>query len=215
MLNLSLASRILDFGCGSGDLLLKLRYFGFTNLTGVDAFIEGDVDHDNGVHLRKGSLEALEAEFDLVMLHHSFEHLSDPALALSKIKSIISRRGYVLIRMPVVSYAWKKYGRHWAQLDPPRHFFLFSESGFRGLASNCGFSVEKVVYDSFAYYQFWASELYMRGVPLLSDDNSEIEMRRNLFGSQQMVEWEAEAKRLNSANQGDQACYYLKPILDN
>ena len=38
-LRITISSPILDFGCGQGELLQTLSYFGFRNLTGADTFI--------------------------------------------------------------------------------------------------------------------------------------------------------------------------------
>ena len=43
---------VLDIGCGSGELLLGMRSYGFKRLTGVDPFVAGDIDYGNGVRVR-------------------------------------------------------------------------------------------------------------------------------------------------------------------
>ena len=83
---LSLGSRIIDIGCGAGGLLLKLRREGFGSLQGADPFIRADIDYGDGLRIRKCGLEDLEGEFDFVMLHHSFEHMPDPAVALEALR---------------------------------------------------------------------------------------------------------------------------------
>jgi SAM-dependent methyltransferase len=55
-LELDLDARILDVGCGAGSLLLRMRKAGFSNLSGVDPYISGDIDYGNGLRIRKSSL---------------------------------------------------------------------------------------------------------------------------------------------------------------
>jgi SAM-dependent methyltransferase len=112
-------SRILDFGCGAGRLLRSLHHFGFTRLTGADAFIRGDIEYPEGVRILKRSLAELEGPFDLIMLHHSFEHLPEPAAELSQIRRLLTDKGACLIRVPVAAFAWEEYGTNWVQMDPP------------------------------------------------------------------------------------------------
>lgn len=207
-IRLSLDSRILDFGCGTGKLLQTLHYLGFRNLTGADAFIENDIRYSTGVVIKKCGLAELEPAFDLIMLHHSFEHLPNPASALSDIHRLLSPNGAAMIRMPVVSAAWKTYGTDWIQLDPPRHLFLYSERGFRKFVEKHGFVVEKVVYDSEAM-QFWGSEQYKLDIPLNDPRTHNYPNIGSVFSPEQIEEWQRESERLNNKGQGDQAAYYL------
>lgn len=208
-LKIDFDSRILDFGCGKGRLLQSLHYFGFRDLTGADAFIASDINYPTGVRILKKSLAELEPEFDLIMLHHSFEHLPDPIQSLIEVRRLLADDKYCLIRIPLISFAWEKYGVNWVQLDPPRHLFLYTEDSFRNLASQAGFLVERVVYDSTAF-QFWGSEQYARDIPLTADGSTSAFAPPDIFTKEQIAEWGREAEMLNAENRGDQACFYLR-----
>jgi hypothetical protein len=144
------------------------------------------------------------------MLHHSFEHLADPKGSLSEIHRLLKADKFALIRIPVVNFAWEKYGVNWVQIDPPRHLFLYTESGFRELAESCGFKVESVVYDSNAF-QFWGSEQYQLDFPL-NDPRSHNNLKGRIFSDEQMNNWRSEAEKLNAEKRGDQAAFYLRKI---
>ncbi len=210
-LGINLRSRILDFGCGTGRLLHVLRYFGFRNLTGADAFIETDIFYPNGVKIYKRRLEKLEPFFDLIMLHHSFEHLPNPLETLQEIHRLLRKDKFCLIRIPVVNFAWEKYGVNWVQLDPPRHLFLFTEKSLRLLAEKAGFTVEKIIYDSESF-QFWGSEQYLRDIPLTDARSFKGDTSESIFTAEQIADWEKQAEDLNAQNRGDQACFYLRKI---
>jgi SAM-dependent methyltransferase len=202
--------KILDFGCGRGHLLRTLQTFGFRDLTGLDAFIDEDLDLGRGLKIFKGSLGRLDATFDLIMMHHSFEHLIDPAETLSHSKRLLAHGGTLLIRMPIVNKAWESYRENWVQLDPPRHLILYTERGFRKFAEECGFEIEKVVYDSTAF-QFWGSEQYRKDIPLKDPRSHDIfENPESVFSAEQIGVWETEAMKLNREGLGDQACFYLR-----
>lgn len=203
-----LDTKILDYGCGGGELLRRLSDYGFSDLTGADAFIDREVSY-RGINIYKRSLDQLEPSFDLIMLHHSFEHLPEPKAALNDIARLLSPDGTALIRIPLINYAWQKYGVNWVQLDPPRHLFLFTERSFEMIADEAGLRVESVVYDSEAF-QFHGSEQYMMGISMhdertfigVSDDS--------IFDRRQIDAWTREAVQLNKESRGDQACFYLK-----
>ena len=209
LLNLNFRSRILDFGCGAGRLLQILRHFGFKRLTGADAFIERDIFYPNGVKIYKKSLAELKPAFDLIMLHHSFEHLPDPLETLLEIRRLLAQDAVCLIRIPVAASAWEQYGVNWVQLDPPRHLFSYTEKSFRLLAEKAGFSVAKIVYDSDAF-QFWGSEQYLQNIPLNSEESFHGDFEKSIFTKEQIESWEEQAAELNKQGKGDQACFYLR-----
>jgi len=211
ILNLNLNSKILDFGCGNGKLLQTLNYFGFKDLTGADAFIGQDIVYPNGIKIYKKPLAEIETKFDLVMLHHSFEHLPDPVESLSQIYRILKPSKYCLIRIPLINYAWERYGVDWVQLDPPRHLFLYTAKSFRQLAESNGFAVEKVVYDS-EIFQFYASEQYARDIAMNEQKAYRGVVEESIFTAEQLGQWQRETDELNASGNGDQACFYLRKI---
>jgi SAM-dependent methyltransferase len=209
ILNIDFKSRILDFGCGNGRLLRVLSLFGFRNLTGADAFIESEIAYSNDLKIFKKSLDEIEPFYDLVMLHHSFEHLPNPQESILQAFRLVKPGGFCLVRIPLVNFAWEKYGVSWVQLDPPRHLFLYTETSFRILAEKAGFSVEKVVYDS-EEFQFWASEYYSQNIAMSDENWFDGKFENSIFTEEQFLKWQNLAKQLNDENRGDQACFYLR-----
>ena len=67
--------RILDVGCGSGGLLSLLHRAGMGRLEGADPYISGDLEFLPGLWVYKRTLDQVSGEFDLIMLHHAFEHV--------------------------------------------------------------------------------------------------------------------------------------------
>lgn len=210
-----LNSRILDVGCGNGRLLLRLRNMGFTNLEGVDPYVESDIDYANGVSVRRGEIDSVTGCYDLVMMHHSLEHVPDPVSMLTAVAKITSPKGCLLIRVPVVDCeAWDIYRENWVQLDAPRHLHLFSRKSIETLAMRCGFVVENVIYDSHAM-QFWASEQYRNGISLRDPRSVMTDAKSSIFSRAEIRTFGKRATLLNKANRGDQACFFLRPVASN
>jgi hypothetical protein len=105
------------------------------------------------------------------------------------------------VRIPLLSYAWEKYGIDWVGLDAPRHLVLMNEATARNTMEASGFAIADVVYDSTSF-QFSASEKYALDIPLVGRDEP--------FSKRQIREWDLEAKRLNRERRGDQAAFVLK-----
>ncbi len=142
---------IIDIGSGSGALLMQLRDWGFTNLSGADPFLKADKQLGN-IPIRKAYLHELHEQYDLIMLHHVFEHVPDPRELLVAAKARMQKAGTLLIRIPVTGkYAWRHYGQHWVQIDAPRHLYLHTESSMQRLADETGFAIEQIIYDSTAF----------------------------------------------------------------
>ncbi len=208
-LGLGLKSSVLDVGCGTGPHLLDLRASGLSNLTGLDPFIEEDIVYPNGVKILKGDLESLNQQFDFIMMHHAFEHVPDPLLTLKKLYDLLKPSRYILIRIPVAaSYGWKKYGVDWVLLDAPRHLFLHTTKSMKILAAQSGLEVANVVYDSDGC-TFWASEQYIRDIPLTDSKSYFTHPSDSIFSKEQIELFDARAAELNEKGEGDSAGFYL------
>jgi 2-polyprenyl-3-methyl-5-hydroxy-6-metoxy-1,4-benzoquinol methylase len=203
-------ARILDVGCGTGMLLNALGDLGFSNLLGVDPFLSADVEYENGVKLLKATIHEMSGEFDVIMFHHAFEHLSDPGPTMKAVHELLPPGGHCIIRIPTVSsYAWQHYGINWVQLDAPRHFYIHSVESVKILADRAGLELSKVVYDSSAF-QFWASEQYARDIPLYDSRSYLVSPKTSIFTKDQIAIFEKRAVELNRAELGDQAVFYLR-----
>jgi len=209
-INLTLESRILDVGCGSGALLYSLKNIGFNNLLGADPFVGADFTYPNGLTIRKQTAADIDGEWDLVMFHHSFEHVADPLETLRSVARLLAEGGVCLLRFPTVSsYAWEYYRTNWVQLDAPRHFYLHSLDSIRLLAEKAGLRLEQVVYDS-TLLQFYGSEQYEKGISYLSEESFAINPKRSVFTAAQIRSFKKKAKTLNRENRGDQVAVYLR-----
>ncbi|CAI9406734.1 Ubiquinone biosynthesis O-methyltransferase, mitochondrial [Pleomorphomonas sp. T1.2MG-36] len=203
---ISIESKILDVGCGNGKLLNHLRTIGFKNLIGVDPFAPCDFKTNAGVEIKRSYVSQLNETYDLIMYHHSFEHVPDPFIELKSVAERLNSGGACLIRIPTPSSeAWEKYGTKWVQLDAPRHFTLISRKGIELLAGRCGLSLRSLVDDG-AGWVFSASELYLRGVPLVKQ---RVEM---FFTVEQLSIFDSQARKANDIGRGDQiAVIFSKP----
>lgn len=202
-------ARVLDVGCGSGEFLFDLQQIGFTNLLGLDLYIEHSIEHKNRVRVIKGTIAEVEPAWDVIMFHHAFEHISDPLATLQTVANLLSPDGVCLIRIPIVpSYVWDRYGPDWVQLDAPRHFFLHSVQSMGLLAEQSGLRLEKVLYDS-NITQFCGSEQYRHDIPLFCGRSYLVDPVNAIFSATKIEEFWRQTKELNRIGQGDQAAFYL------
>lgn len=203
-------SYILDVGCGSGTILYNLKELGFTHLLGVDPYIKEDIEYKNGLRILKKHIHELDGKWDLIMFHHSFEHIQDPLETLQSVSELLTEGGVCLIRIPTVSsYAWKYYRENWVQLDAPRHFFLHSVKSITLLSEKTDLSLERIVYDS-TEFQFWGSEQYKQDIPLYDPQSQSFGPSRSLFSAKDLAGFRRKAIELNLKNQGDACAFFLR-----
>ena len=194
--------RVLDVGCGRGELLSILHRAGFGELVGVDPFLPADVEVVPGLRVRSQPLESLRQEFDLIMFHHVLEHIEDGRGILSAACGRLRPNGRILIRLPTADgAAWDRYRENWVGLDAPRHFFLHTRRSLELLASQAGLGVERCWCDSGAL-QFWVRELYQSGLPLVSAEG-QTARATDRFTPQRLRGFAREARALNAAGRGD------------
>ena len=141
-------------------------------------------------------LTSVTGTFDVVMFHHSLEHLDDPGAALRATRPLLDRDGVLVVRTPTVSSAcWRRYGVEWVELDAPRHLAFPSESGLKAMLGDAGFRVEQSWRDGESF-QLWGSELYRRGLPYAGADP------KRYFSARQLRSFERETRRLNRIGEG-------------
>jgi SAM-dependent methyltransferase len=202
-------TRILDVGCGVGELLLQLKYLGFKYLKGIDPFIDQNIRYENGLSIDKKYLHEVNESYDLIMLNHSFEHMEDPKSTLININKMLSLNGCALIRIPIASsFAWKHYGVNWVQLDAPRHLYLHTIESMNIMCTKADLQIIDIHFDS-NEFQFWGSEQYKRGISLPKGAPFCWE-KSGIFTKKQINEYKIRASQLNEQGDGDMACFLLK-----
>jgi 2-polyprenyl-3-methyl-5-hydroxy-6-metoxy-1,4-benzoquinol methylase len=194
-------SRVLDYGCGAGDKLKLMWEFGFKNLVGFDPFLSDELVSKAGSIQLINTVNDLGGDFDFIMLHHSFEHVNNPLEVLKLLFGKLAPEGIVVIRLPISSsYAYRRYGINWIQLDAPRHVYLHSIKSLGILVKKANFILKDVVYDSDCM-QFIGSHGAELGVPWVK--NSDI------FDRKLRKKYNRLAKVLNKEQDGDQVALIL------
>jgi hypothetical protein len=206
----SLNSRILDVGSSDGELLVTLSAAGYRNLTGIDPYIAHDREFPGGVRVLKRRLEEHPGEYDLIMLNHSLEHMTEPTEALVQVGRLLAPAGWVMVRLPVAGgYGWKTYREHWFGLEAPRHLVLPSADGMQRIAARAGFTIVKTVYDGHGGY-YAMGEAAKRGLPMDGPRRPARQRAAEIFSPPEMAEFRALAEERNAIGDGDTAAFYLR-----
>jgi len=200
-LDLNLDTSILDVGCGNGVVLKNMYHAGFTNLTGIDPFLDKDISIDKSFNIYKREVTSLEGSFDFIMLNHVLEHMPDQPSTMIKLNELLSPNGILMIRIPITgTYAWNTFGTNWVQLDAPRHFYLHTLKSFSLLSEKTNFEIIDTIFDS-TTFQITGSLGYQNDIPL--KDQKPISKNK-------LKDFKHLVKKLNENKEGDQAIFYLK-----
>jgi SAM-dependent methyltransferase len=195
-------SKILDIGAGMGFHLRRLEAVGFTNLKGIDPFLKQEVITSSSITIFKKYLrDYTEKDFNLITLHHTFEHLPNPRETLELVYDKLLPGGYCVIRIPVVpNEAWSLYKENWFQIDAPRHFFILSPDTMAFLCKPIGFKIEGIIHDSMPS-QYYISEQYRKGIPII---------RQAKMSKEEKARFEQKTMIANRLGRGDQAIFILR-----
>jgi len=146
-------ARLLDVGCGSGHFLAIAKKVLQADAFGVEPWsYNAAFAAREGLNIFPGTLEQAafpDAFFDAVTLNHVFEHLPDPRAALNELRRILKPGGTLVVGVPQSRcLLYWLFGKHWWQLDVPRHMFVPSSANLLALATRAGFIVQRIRYNS-------------------------------------------------------------------
>jgi len=138
---------ILDVGCGFGRLLDIIKKEKTTAVFGVEL---GDLDvkaakEYYGLDLFHGSLEEFVKnqenwkKFDVIIMHHTLEHLPEPLSSLEQIKKLLKPGGVLYIGVPNVMNIKKRPDIFFQTAHP----FSYSPHSLQLLLNKAGFGILK------------------------------------------------------------------------
>ncbi len=159
--------RLLDVGCGSGELLEALRDDGW-RVSGIEPS-----SRSAEIARRRRGLDVQTAQFDdaeleegsfaVVVFAAALEHLHDPVAALERARRLLAPDGLVAVLfLPRFDAPQARlFGERWMGLDLPRHLYQFEPRTFREAARRAGLLVVgSEPYSRRHSPAFWAASLF-------------------------------------------------------
>ena len=157
MKGLRTGARVLDVGCATGELLIRLRRRGH-EVFGVEPNAQAAefARSTQGLTVWTGGIEAVPDKagtFDLITLWHVLEHVHDLRGTLARLRDLLTAGGRLAIAVPnPLSGEARAYGAAWVAWDAPRHLYHFEPAVVLALLNRSGFRAEHrgaVAFDAF------------------------------------------------------------------
>ena len=148
---------VLEYGVGLGWNLAALpcrRKIGFD----VADFLETSV-RALGIEFVAETKSIANGSMDVVLCHHTLEHVSDPPTVLGEMRRLLAPGGKLLLFVPLEREA--KYNRYIPD-EPNHHLYSWNAQTLGNLARETGFEVAEAGTGEFGYSRFaavWAVKL--------------------------------------------------------
>lgn len=174
--------KVIDIGCGGGDLLKGLRKKGYRNLYGIDPSLKSvEILQSEGIAGSVGNLfdevpEKLKGKFDMVCCTAVLEHIYDLKGAVEKLSGYIKpESGKLFIDVPAIE-GFAKYKANLSNNFNHEHINYFSLQSLDNLLGNK--NLRRISKESESFYLFETekitSELEIRGVYQFHEKNYNI-----------------------------------------
>jgi SAM-dependent methyltransferase len=128
------AHRVLDFGCGSGELLKSLNCAERIGVE-INRFAREECKQ-KGIRVYKELADIATASVDVAISNHALEHVSSPLLTVQEVREKLIPGGLAVFVVPC-----ERYDRHYNHNDADQHLYTWSPSNLGNLFEKVGFEI--------------------------------------------------------------------------
>lgn len=137
--------RLLDIGCGSGELLLYISKY-VPNSIGLEPYKYYNQKYDNIIHNPIFNNNLKDDSFDIITFFDVMEHIDNENQFLNEVKRLINKKtsndfgNYILITVPAHQWLWSNFD------VICKHFRRYNIKRLKKLLLDNGFSIKKISY---------------------------------------------------------------------
>jgi SAM-dependent methyltransferase len=145
---------VLEVGCGTGRISTYLRAALDWTVTGIEPNPDAAAAaREAGLDVHIGTLEDYDGDglFDIVIVIHVLEHLTNPAASMKKIHELLREGGKLVVAVPNAGSVERKlFGKYWDGWDIPRHVYHYEPGSLTELLARSGFAPGPVGFECYS-----------------------------------------------------------------
>ena len=154
--------KILDYGCGVGDFILKMKKENWEAIGYEPNKKAQEILKQKQIKIINSIDEVEDESLDIITLWHVLEHTNNPLDTIIELKRKLKKTGKLITAVPNYnSYDAKFYKTFWEAPDVPRHIYHFQRKSFDMIANKTGLNLIQTK-------PLWLDALY---VSILSEKN--------------------------------------------
>lgn len=141
-------TKILDYGCGSGEFVYSASELVDAQVVGYDLFPPTDSNVSNVTFLNSEQLIKDLGPYQVIFAFQVIEHVANPKQFLDFLFTQLDAGGYLVIETPSSSgilFA-SMFRKYWGGWHAPRHFLIFDRASLTSLCGEAGFLVHSFRY---------------------------------------------------------------------
>ncbi|MDW3196970.1 MAG: class I SAM-dependent methyltransferase [Cytophagales bacterium] len=161
--NYSTEKRMLDYGCGTGDVLAHMKQSNWET-TGVEPSESArNKAISKGLTVYPELTKDLKEKYNVITAWHVVEHIHDLIDTIRALRKLLKDDGKLLIAVPnCASYDAQHYQAYWAGYDVPRHLYHFTPETMQALATKTKMKIQETIPMKLdAFYVSLLSEKYI------------------------------------------------------
>lgn len=154
--------RMLDYGCGTGDLLAYMKQHKW-DVTGIEPSEQARTKaKEKGLTVYPELSKDLKDKYHMITAWHVLEHVHDLVETVRALRKLLHNDGTLMIAVPnSASFDAAYYEAFWAGYDVPRHLYHFTPDTFKTLVSKTKLKLQEIIPMKLdAFYVSLLSEKY-------------------------------------------------------
>jgi 2-polyprenyl-3-methyl-5-hydroxy-6-metoxy-1,4-benzoquinol methylase len=187
--NIDVHGRVLDVGCGGGNLLLDLQKKG-ADVYGIETNPKSvEICKRKRLKILCGNLESInfpDEQFDTVIMSQLIEHLPSPKETLNEIHRLLKPGGKLYIYCPnAEGYLKSLFSKYWHGWHLPFHLYHFTKETLSKYAKECGYEIVNIKTITPTVFFVYSLKSYLWGEkegPLQNRDSARL-LENHLFYS--------------------------------